>query len=271
MLWNAKVALAKRQARRVVSVSQASARDLETLLGIPRGRIDVISEAADARFQPVRDAKRLAAARRLAGCQSDEPLLLAVGGLSPHKNLRRLLDALPWLLERHPDARLAIVGDLSGRGFHDEAAALQHSVANRPLLAARVRFTGFVTDDDLVDLYSAATLLVFPSLWEGFGLPAIEAMACGLPVAASHTGSLPEVVGDAGRYFDPHDAADISRVLDEMLIADAAGELAALGARGRVLAASHSWPRAAAELEQSLRHCARPQGVSASPTSQAAR
>ena len=204
--------------------------------------------------------RRLAAARRLAGCQAEEPLLLAVGGLSPHKNLRRLFDAIPPLLKQHPRARLAIVGDLSGQGFYDEASALQRVVAERPLLAEHVRFTGFVTDDELVALYSAATLLVFPSLWEGFGLPAIEAMACGLPVAASHSGSLPEVVGDAGRYFDPQSTADISRVLDEMLIAEAAGDLAALGARGRVLAARNSWSRAAAELEDSLRRCAESRG-----------
>jgi glycosyltransferase involved in cell wall biosynthesis len=261
LLWNGKVALARRQARRVIAVSQASARDLATRLRIPRERIDVVSEAADARFQPVREPGRLAAARLLAGCQGDEPLLLAVGGLSPHKNLRRLLEAMPALLERHPSARLAIVGDLSGRGFYDEAESLQRAVTQHPLLAERVRFTGFVSDDQLVNLYSAATLLVFPSLWEGFGLPAIEAMACGLPVAASHSGSLPEVAGDAGRYFDPSDAADISRVLDEMLRAAAAGGLVRLSERGRVLAARNSWSRAAAELEHSLRRTAQPPGA----------
>ncbi len=255
LLWNAKVALAKRQARRAVTVSHASARDLELRLGIAKERIDLVSEAADPLFRRVEDPARLAAARDRVGCEAGSPLLLAVGGLSPHKNLRRLLHAMPAVFERHPAARLAIVGDTSGKGFFDEVAELQQLVGEQPALAKRVRFTGFVSDDELVALYSAATLLVFPSLWEGFGLPAIEAMACGLPVAASSRGSLPEVVADAGRYFDPENTGEMSRVIDEMLAAAAIGGLEPMRERGLALAASYSWPRAAAELEESLRRC----------------
>ena len=254
--WNAKVALAKRQARRAVTVSHASAHDLETRLGIASERIDVMSEAADPQFQRTTDPSRLAAARARAGCEGAAPLLLAVGGLSPHKNLRRLLEAMPAVLERHPTTRLAIVGDTSGKGFFDEAEALQRMVRERPILAERVHFTGFISDDELVALYSTATLLVFPSLWEGFGLPAIEAMACGLPVAASARGSLPEIVADAGRYFDPESSDDMSRVIDELLTLEASGGLQPLRERGLALAGSYSWSRAAAELQESLRRCA---------------
>jgi alpha-1,3-rhamnosyl/mannosyltransferase len=256
LFWNAKVALAKRQAQRAVTVSRASARDLESLLGIPAERIDVVSEAADPQFRPLDDAARLSAARSRAGCHGAEPLLLAVGGLSPHKNLRRLLTAMPAVFERHPEARLAIVGDTSGKGFFDEAEALQRAVRDQPVLAERVCFTGFVSDDELVALYNAATLLVFPSLFEGFGLPAIEAMACGLPVAASARGSLPEIVADAGRYFDPESVDEMTRVINELLSREASQVLQSLRARGLALAASYSWARAAAELEESLRRCA---------------
>jgi glycosyltransferase involved in cell wall biosynthesis len=273
IFWNAKVALAKRQAKRAVTVSRASARDLELRLGVPAERIDVVSEAADPQFRPLDDPARLAAARSRVGCQGGEPLLLAVGGLSPHKNLRRLLAAMPAVFERHPAARLAIVGDTSGKGFFDEADALQRAVREQPLLSERVCFTGFVSDEDLVALYNAATLLVFPSLWEGFGLPAIEAMACGLPVAASARGSLPEIVADAGRYFDPESVDEMTRVIDELLAlnaADATHGLEGLRARGLALAASYSWPRAAAELEESLRRCARGDGARlGAPDSQA--
>jgi glycosyltransferase involved in cell wall biosynthesis len=188
-------------------------------------------------------------------CDETTPLLIAVGGLSPHKNLRRLVQAMPSVCERFPRTRLAIVGDTSGKGFFDEATALQRMVSDDPALRERVCFTGFVSDDDLVALYSAASLLVFPSLWEGFGLPAIEAMACGLPVAASNRGSLPEVVADAGRYFEPECVRDIARVICELLALEETGGLTALGKRGIALAGAYSWPRAAAELEESLRRC----------------
>jgi glycosyltransferase involved in cell wall biosynthesis len=158
-----------------------------------------------------------------------QPLVLYVGGISPHKNLDGLLDAFARLGESR--AHLAIVGDHSGDSFlgcYPQLVQLRARLG----LESKVTFTGFVPDEDLAVLYNAATVLALPSLDEGFGLPAVEAMACGLPVAASRSGSLPEIVGPAGVLFDPRDhdamAASLKRVLQDSRLRE---ELAAEGLR----------------------------------------
>ena len=248
-LWRAKVALALRQATRVLTVSQASARDLETVLGVPRARIDLVSEAADPRFRPLGEAAVREARRRWG--LGDRRYLVYVGGLNPHKNLLGLLRAGVDLAKEFDDLAVAIVGDTSGRGFHDNLAELRAFLAGQPDLAARVVFTGYVPDDELVALYSGAWAFVSPSLAEGFGLPALEAMACGLPVLASDRGSLPEVVGEAGCFFDPDSPAAIAEATARLLRDPARREVLARAARRR--AAAFSWERAAGEAEVCFR------------------
>jgi glycosyltransferase involved in cell wall biosynthesis len=213
--WAAKTWLARRQARRVVTVSKAARRDVIDVFGVAESRIHVIFEAPAAEFRPLSDDAARRDVRRRYGAPEQGPLLLHVGGLSPHKNLSRLLSSLTKLDD---SVHLLLVGDIRADGFRDCHADLQRSVAALGL-QHRVTFAGFVPDPDLVRLYNAATMLALPSLAEGFGLPAAEAMACGLPVAASTRGALPEVLGEAAVFFDPEDptaiAAAIGRVLHD--------------------------------------------------------
>src|SRR5262249_29391329 len=139
--------------------------------------------------------------------------VLYVGGLSPHKNLVRLIEAFAQAAES--GVRLVLVGDM-GDVFHTHVPELRAAVA-RCRLGDQVHFTGFVPDDDLAYLYNCAEALVQPSLWEGFGLPPVEAMACGTAVVSSTAGSLPEVLGEAGLYFDPTDVAAIAAALRRIL------------------------------------------------------
>ncbi len=139
------------------------------------------------------------------------PFLLYVGGLSPHKNLARLIEAFARSGLERDGLTLVLVGD-TGDVFHTHVPELRAAV-ERSGLGGRVVFTGFVPDDDLVYFYNRAKALVQPSLMEGFGLPPVEAMACGTPVLSSTAGSLPEVVGDAGLFFDPTDVGAIASAL----------------------------------------------------------
>jgi glycosyltransferase involved in cell wall biosynthesis len=210
--WALKEYAAVRQADRILTVSQAARRDLQAWFRLPDGRIRVVPEGPDVLFQPLPAGPVSDAILARYGVRPGERFLLYVGGLSPHKNLLRLVEAYALL----PDPpRLCLVGD-TGDVFHTHVPEIQAAIA-RLGLADRVGFTGFVPDSDLAHLYSRAYALVQPSLMEGFGLPAVESMACGTPVISSTAGSLPEVIGEAGVYFDPTDVADLARALREVL------------------------------------------------------
>jgi glycosyltransferase involved in cell wall biosynthesis len=157
------------------------------------------------------------------------------------------------ILRSEPRAHLAIVGDSTGTGFHDNVQDLRAFVQAHGPLRTQVHFTGFVSDDDLISLYNSADALVLPSLWEGFGLPAVEGMQCGLPVLASNRGSLPEVVADAGLLFDPLDPASIANAVRTLLSEPDLGQ--ALRRRALDRAATFSWERAAELAEASFRRC----------------
>jgi alpha-1,3-rhamnosyl/mannosyltransferase len=250
VLWQAKVALARLQAERVLTVSEASARDIERFLGVARARIDVITEGPSPTFRRLAGIDtQLVRQKLLLPAQGE--LLVYVGGLSPHKNVISLLRALPGILARAPLVHLAIVGDISGKGFLDNVTELRAFVAARPALAPHVTFTGYLPDEQLVQLFHAASALVFPSLWEGFGLPAVEAMSTGLPVLASQRGSLPEVIGDAGMFFEPESPADIAQVCLKFLGDPALQRKLRKAAESRVRL--FTWSRAAELTELSFR------------------
>ncbi len=255
-LWQAKTALAKLQTTRAMTVSQSSARDLERILRIPPDRIDVVTEAADAVFRVIDDPEVHAKARARHAIPADARLFIYVGGMNAHKNILNLLRAMPDVVARHPAAHLAIVGDTSGKGFWDNVPELQAFVRTHPPLDSHVHFTGYLSDAEVVELMNGADALVFPSLWEGFGLPAVEAMSCGLPVLASDRGSLPEVVGDAGLFFDPEDtqaiAGCLARFLDDRDLPARLREAALQRTKG------FTWTRAAELAEASFRRCRRP-------------
>ena len=213
------LARVRRKADLVVVPSHAVKRDVVRRVGLPENRVVVTHEGCEPRFRPVRSA----AARRDVAARYGLPprYVLAVGTLEPRKNLTTLLEAFARLrLDGEVDADLRLV--LAGaRGWLDEPIfATVRSLG----LEDAVRFTGFVDDADLPAVYSGAALFVFPSLHEGFGLPLLEAMACGVPVVTSNISSMPEVAGDAAVLVDPRDtdglAAAIARLLRDEALRD---------------------------------------------------
>jgi alpha-1,3-rhamnosyl/mannosyltransferase len=253
-LWQVKTALALRQTSRAMTVTETSARDIESIFKIPRSRIDVVTEAADAVFQVLPPTVGTEARAKFSIADGDD-LLITLGGMNAHKNILGLLRAMPQIVAKRPHVRLVVVGDTSGRGFWDNVPELMAFVAAHPPLEKHVQFSGYLDDDEVVRLLNGAAALVFPSLWEGFGLPAVEAMQCGVPVLSSNRGSLPEVVGDAGMFFEPEDPADIARAVLAFL--EDSGRRARLGEAALARAANFSWERAAELAEASFRKAAK--------------
>ncbi len=244
-LWNLKMTLARWQARRFMTVSAAAKREIVEHLGIKAERIDVVSEAADPSFYPVTDARKRAEARLRAKLPADGRFILYASGLAPHKNIAGLVEGFSKAVSRAglEDVHLALVGDPEGGGFHSNYRQLLAQTQSEPLLRGRVHFTGYVSDEDLVSLYSDALAAAVPSFSEGFGLPAVEAMACGTPVLASTAGAVPEVVGDAGLYFDPRDSTQIADAIHR--IATQRETLASLRALALKRSAQFTWAHAA--------------------------
>jgi glycosyltransferase involved in cell wall biosynthesis len=250
LFWRAKSWLAARQATRVMTVSDASRAAVSACYRVPLERIDVVTEGADARFAPSRDRAALERALARFGVKPGAPWFLHVGGISPHKNLAALLAAFARLVDGAApldvellEVELLLVGDRKADGFLDNAGELARTIDGDARLAKRVRFTGFVSDDELVALCQGAHALVMPSLLEGFGLPALEAMSCGTPVLASTAGALPEVVGDGGLLFDPRDDDAIAAAMRRIVVERGLRE--ALAAKALARASRFSWARGA--------------------------
>lgn len=250
-LWQAKTWLAKWQARRILTVSRTSADDIALMLGIPRGRIDVTTEGAEQVFRPITDPGLRAAARTRHGIAESDRVLTYIGGFNRHKNVASLIAAMPAILQAIPDARLVIIGRTTGARFWDNIEELQDSARADARASDRIGFAGELDDEEMAGLLNLSDALVMPSLWEGFGLPALEAMSCGTPVLASDRGSLPEVVGDGGLYFDPADrnalAAQAIRLMTEP------GRAAELRQNALARAATFGWDKAAALAEDLFR------------------
>lgn len=258
MMWNLKMRLARWQATRIMTVSQAAKQEIVEHLGIRANRIDVVSEAADPRFHFIADPGVRAAARNRARLPAQGRFIIYVGGLAPHKNILGLVNGFADALAKGglEDLHLALVGDPKGDGFHSNYEQICTMTASNPLLQGRVHFTGYVSDEDLVALYSDALAATMPSFSEGFGLPAVEAMACGTPVLASRAASLPEVVGDAGIYFDPHQPAQIAVAIHR--IATEPETLTLLQQKARERSAQFTWDNAA---QLALEHIERAAGA----------
>ncbi len=212
LLLSLAVPRSMRQAARVLTISESSRRDIIRYYRLPAAKVVTVPLAAEESFRPVRDPAQLAAVRARYGLP--ERFVLAVGNLQPRKNLARLIDAIAALrAARGDDCRLVLVGQPFWRHSELDQAVAAHGL--RDVVIA----TGYVPAEDLPAIYSAATVFAYPSLYEGFGLPPLEAMACGTPVVVGDTSSLPEVVGDAALLVDPRDtgaiAAAIARLLDD--------------------------------------------------------
>jgi len=224
------------RAAHVVAVSECTKADLVEMYGTPPEKISVIYAGVQPHFEPVEDAERLQAVRRRYGL-GQEPFILTVGTLQPRKNHLRLVQAFARLEGGY---RLVISG---GPGWDYEAVPAEVA---RLGLEKRVVFPGFVADEDLPALYSAADLFVYPSLYEGFGLPVLEAMACGTPVVAASDSALPEVVGEAGLLADPLDVDALAEAMKRLLADADWRERMVEAARAR--AATFTWERAARQL-----------------------
>jgi glycosyltransferase involved in cell wall biosynthesis len=200
-----------RVAAHLLADSEATKRDLVRCYGADPERITVVYPGLDPVFRPIEEAQHLAAVRARYGLT--EVYLIHVGTLQPRKNLLRLLEAFEQLLDRLPafrsELQLVLVGK---RGWLAEPI-----VARARSMGERVRLLGHVERADLPALISGARVLVMPSLYEGFGFPVLEAMACGTPVVASNASSLPEVAGDAALLVDPHDTEALAEALASLL------------------------------------------------------
>ncbi len=223
-----------RRVRAVIAVSAYTAQEVERLLGLPSERIVVIYEGVDADYQP-RPRIEVESFRREHGLP--EHYILYVGNLEPRKNLPRLIEA--YARVRAPGVSLVLLGP---RGWEYDEIFRRVEALN---LSGRVIFPGFVPREELPLWYNGAMIMVYPSLYEGFGLPPLEAMACGTPVLVSSSSSLPEVVGTAGLQVAPDDtdalAAEMQHLLDDPALRSE------LSQRGMERARLFSWARMAQE------------------------
>jgi glycosyltransferase involved in cell wall biosynthesis len=224
----------------IVAFSQSTKRDLESELQVPAEKIKVMRLGVDAHFRPSEPAR---AARRIAqkyGCS--ENYILSVGTVEPRKNLAALIEAIGILKGQGKLAYQLVVAGAKGWG----KSRIAESIRKWKLTERDVKFLGFIPEEDLPLLYSGAAVLVFPSVYEGFGLPLVEAMACGVAIVASNTSSIPEVVEDAALLASPYDseamAAGILRLLSDTQLR------LALIERGLRRAQSYTWEATAREV-----------------------
>ena len=218
----------KRVARKSVALitpSQFVKADVAQYADVPVDKITVTHEAAD----------KLQVTPKVWPQLAGKSFLLYIGRATPHKNLRRAVDALAIVRKTHPDTLLALAGKF------DDSYKLLKKYVERQALSQNLIFTDFVSEEELAWLYQNATAYLFPSLSEGFGLPGVEAMAQGLPVLAAKATCLPEIYGEAALYFDPLDIADMAAKINQLLDSEELRQK--LIAAGYVQAAKYSWDK----------------------------
>ena len=237
---------AARRSNRILTVSEASKRDILHLFNVKPEKIVVVYNAIDEHFSATPSDEHVARIRERY--QLDHKFVLYVGNIKPHKNLVRLIEAFSQLRRTHDDLKLLIIGDEISK-----LPALRRAV-HRHKLHKHVRFLGYLKDDTLTVLYRLASVFVFPSLYEGFGLPPLEAMASGTPVVTSNVSSLPEVTGDAAVLVDPYDVESIEegmrRILDDPKLAEE------LRLKGLTRAREFSWERSVEKTQKVYREVA---------------
>jgi len=227
-------------ADRVLADSHNTRADVVELLRIPEEKVDVVPAGVEARFRPIADERYLETIRRKYNL-GERPFILSLGTLEPRKNFSGLIEGYALLRRagKWPH-RLVIAG---GKGWLYEGI---FDTARRLQLGSDVHFAGFIADEDLPALYNLADLFAFPTLYEGFGLPALEAMACGTPVVTAGNSCMPELVGDAALLVDARDVEGLAEAMDRVLADGALRE--SLVARGLARARLFTWARAAQKL-----------------------
>jgi glycosyltransferase involved in cell wall biosynthesis len=228
---------AVRTSDRILTVSESSKRDILRFFDVPPDKVEVIYNAIDERFMTAPDEERMDLIRQRY--QLDHPFLLYVGNIKPHKNLERLIDAFARARAAGlDDLRLVIIGDELSK-----YPALRQAV-HRHRVDKLVRFLGFQPYDTVAAFYRLARAFAFPSLYEGFGLPPLEAMACGTPVITSNVSSLPEIAGGAALLVDPYDPASIADAIMRAVTDEPLRE--SLAQRGLARAREFSWTKSVA-------------------------
>ena len=226
-----------RTAARIITGTEFSRDSIVRAYGIDPARISVVPHAANPMFRVI--SRETAQRRVLNGLNISGPFVLCVGDLQPRKNHVGLIKAWAELLKSHPQLPHTLVLTGQETWFADRV----HEAARESGVRDRIQFTGFVSDEDLLNLYNACDCFVFPSYYEGFGIPILEAMACGRAVACANTSSMPEVADGAGLLFDPYRVDEIVRALRDILIDN---QLRARMERlGLQRAAGFTWQRAA--------------------------
>ncbi len=227
-----------RRVHRLLTVSEFTRQRIIDLFGLAPERVGVVPNAPSPHFQPLDAGLMEPTLRRLGVAR---PYVFALGAISARKNFIRLLQAWQRIQGRWPEHRLVIVGT-AGLRFADGGGLGR--------LPERALLLDHLPDDDLVALYNGADVLAYPSLYEGFGLPVVEAMACGTPVLTSNTSSMPEIAGEAALLVDPWSVDAIASGLETLLSDE--GLRTELSMRGRTRAAEFSWERSASLLSVEL-------------------
>lgn len=229
------VPFSARRAAKVIAISEHTRRDLVRIYGLPEDKVAVTYLAAASQFHPVKSAQ-VEAVRLKYGLRA--PYILALGNVQPRKNLVRLMQAFALLCQSQSIAHsLAVVGQAQWRSSEVFSAIRKHG------LEERVLFTGYVPGEDLPALYAGAELFVMPSLYEGFGLPILEAMACGTAVVCSNASALPEVAGQAALLVDPHNVEGLAGAMSRVLMDE--GLRRNLAYEGLERAGQFSWDKTA--------------------------
>jgi glycosyltransferase involved in cell wall biosynthesis len=245
------------QSTLVLTVSDFAADDIARVIGVPRSRIRVAVEAPAAAFQPSDSAADIGAAARLIGLPEGARWFTYVGGFSPHKNLDVLVRAFAAALGEAdaagPPVYLVLAGKLTGDAFHVSVEAVREAVAACGL-EGRVLLPGFVADEELRQLHAGALALVLPSDCEGFGLPAVEAAACGAPVIATTESPLPRLLAGGGLFVEPRDERALTNAMRTMMDDEPARRAMASVALTR--ARQLSWRRCAEEALAAIHEAA---------------
>jgi glycosyltransferase involved in cell wall biosynthesis len=250
LLWNIKVAVGRWQADAIVTVSEYSRKGILERFKTAPERVFVVGEANDPIFRVIDDPQPSVQLRAL-GIVPGVRSVVYVGGFGPHKNLETLLAAFATLVlqSEFADVILIMVGEYKKEVFHSYFQTIEKQVQELGL-TNRVIFTGYLSDDDLVILLNLATVLTLPSLMEGFGLPAVEAAACGCPVIATEASPLPGLLGEGALYIDPTDVQGLQRALNQVLTSGTLRQR--MRAAGVAAAKRLTWDAAANQLMQVL-------------------
>lgn len=246
--WKIKSAIGRWQADRIVTVSDYSRKQLSGKFRIPPDKISVVGEASAPIFQRIASVNT-DTLKFLIEIPDDARIIVYVGGFGPHKNLHILIDCFAKLLQEpeYSDLYLLMVGEDKREAFFSEIELLRKLVDDLNI-SDKVKFTGFIADFDLVRLFNIATVMVLPSLMEGYGLPAIEAAACGCPVIATRESAIPDILGSGGLYFDPRQPLQLEHLLREVMSSYVLRQQ--MSEKGLTVASQLSWESAAHELIQ---------------------